>query len=72
MTIKERQERISELTDDIAFQEKLLSDGARRLKELNDLYNGTEREYKDLLTKKKRLQDEVDALMRTADIYSNF
>lgn len=72
MTIKERQDRVSELTESIALQEILLNKGAQKLKDLNDLYNKTDKEYKDLLTKKGRLQDEVAALMKTANLYSNF
>lgn len=72
MTIKERQLRASELADFIAFQEKSLDDGSKKLKELNNLYNTADREYKELLIKKRRLQDEVAALMQTADLYSNF
>lgn len=72
MTIREKQTRLAELTEYIAFQEKSLEIGAEKLKELNNLYNTEYRDYKDLLVKKKRLQDEIEALMRTADLYSNF
>lgn len=72
MTKSEGQLRISELKEYIAFQEKSLDIGARKLKELNDQYNITDREYKELVIKKNKLIEEITALTQTADLYSNF
>lgn len=68
----EQKKRISELSDFIAQQEKLLDDGSRRLKELNELYEDTYRSYKELVQKKNKLVEEIIILTSNVELYSNF
>lgn len=72
MAIKEKQSRLSELTESIAIQEEILADGSRRLKRLNDEYEKVNREYLELLSRKNKLTEELATLASNIDIYSNF
>ena len=65
------QDRISELKEYIIYQEKILSDGANKIAELNTQYLIADREYKELLSKKNKLLEEVITLTQNLELYSN-
>lgn len=71
MNIQDKQKRLAELTEALAYQERLLNIGSDMLLDLNRQYDELEREYKRLLFKKNVLTEDIITLTQNLDLYSN-